>query len=278
MRRAAVVTSRVVAKRGGLNPDCCSVGWDQLCVDLAVELCGLFVYDCANPGPPNDCAVNAAVLAAGDNEAFNNTNANTDGPPTNCSYGKDLWYLVQASETGPLTVELLTPGWDSTLAIYVLGPKPTFDPNDLPYLLVGCVDVRGPGGRVLKLIDADEGFFYLVQLAGFDNGGGPGVRRGTIALRGPVNSDPCCAYDQATGPVRLPTDYPCPDVWASRATLSSAARMPATPAHLLQRSELHAEPALRRGSVCVELVVPDPLSRSHLSRQLDVHRRGLPQQ
>lgn len=169
------------------NPDCCSTGWDQTCVDLAVKLCGLFIYDCpAVPGAPaNNCATAAASLTCGaEAVAFNTTNATTDGPPNaGCTYGKDIWYILQFDGVGggELELDVNTPTFDSTVALYALGASPTFDPNDLPNLFIGCVDANGPGGEAVVLIDAVEGDWYLIQVAGFDGGQGAESGAGDIS-------------------------------------------------------------------------------------------------
>lgn len=172
------------------DPSCCDSAWTSDCVDLAVALCGLFIYDCVSPGgaPSNDCATNPAPIACGaEAVAFNTTNAGTDGPPgTGCTNGKDIWYLVQFGEQGggELEVAINTPGWDSTLSLYGLGATPVFDPSNLPNLLIGCLD--GPdgmsGGEALVLIDAVEGDYYLIQVAGFDDGSGADFGTGNINI------------------------------------------------------------------------------------------------
>lgn len=169
------------------DPSCCDSAWTTDCVDLAVALCGLFIYDCVSPGgaPANDCATSPAAIACGaEAVAFNTTNAGTDGPPTTCQYGKDIWYLVNFDEIGggELQIDLATPGFDSTIAIYGLGASPVFDPGNLPNLFIGCVDVLGVGGETAVLIDAVEGEYYLIQVAGFDPGTGPESGAGTISL------------------------------------------------------------------------------------------------
>ncbi|HMN96449.1 MAG TPA: PPC domain-containing protein [Phycisphaerales bacterium] len=168
------------------DPSCCDSSWTSDCVDLAVQLCGLFVYVCNSPGgaPANDCATSPATIACGATAvAFNTTFAGTDGPPnTQCAYGKDIWYITQFNEVGggELEVVVNTPGWDSTIALYALGASPAFDPSDLPNLFIGCVDIFAAGGEGLVLIDAAEGEYYLIQVAGFDPGTGPEFGTGDI--------------------------------------------------------------------------------------------------
>lgn len=170
------------------NPDCCTTGWDQSCVDLAVKLCGLFIYDCVSPGgaPANDCATNPATIACGATAvAFNTTNAGTDGPPNaQCTYGKDIWYVIQFDQVGggELQIDVNSATWDSTIALYALGASSTFDPNTLPALFVGCVDVQGDGFETAVLVDAVEDDYYLIQIAGFDAGSGPDFGTGDINI------------------------------------------------------------------------------------------------
>ncbi|MFO0874063.1 MAG: LamG-like jellyroll fold domain-containing protein [Phycisphaerales bacterium] len=137
-------------------------------------------YTCPPGGPVNDCAVNATPMEFGDSLAFNTSTANTDGPTNfQCSYGKDVWYLVQAPDDGELTIVVATPSFDSTVAVYYLGANPDFDPSTLPLLFTGCVDAEGPGGE-MAVFPGAAGVYYLVQVAGFKSGGVAQSGLGTV--------------------------------------------------------------------------------------------------
>lgn len=166
---------------GGL-PSCCDTAWDQFCADYADLFCNIFVYNCDAPVVANDCATDAETLLPDTVVAFDNTGANTDGPVTNCDYGADLWWKVLAPDSGEMTVTVNSPGWDSTIAIYALGTSPTFDPQELPNLLIGCVDVQGEGGEVAVLLDAEGGEYYLIQIGGWAPGGIPEQGAGDLEV------------------------------------------------------------------------------------------------
>jgi len=161
-------------------PECCTVAWDETCVFFAESDCGIFTYTCDAPVTANDCATAATTLAIDSTLTFNNTGANTDGPPTACDYGADLWYVVKAPDDGELQIDVSSPGWDSTVALYALGITPTFAPENLPSLLIGCVDALGEGGEALVLIDAVADEYYLVQVGGFITGGVPQTGEGDV--------------------------------------------------------------------------------------------------
>lgn len=173
----------------GFNPFCCLTAWDADCVTLAVDQCGLFLYNCQSPGgaPSNDCATNPRSVSVGQTGILvSNGSAGTDGPGPavglcGSAMGKDLWYRVQAPGNGALTVSMCastTPG-DSVMEIYGLGTNPAMDAaraQTLPDLFIGCVDdtcgTTG-GTEALTLIDAVEGEYYLVRIGGFyDNAAG----------------------------------------------------------------------------------------------------------
>ena len=170
----------------GVFPDCCSTGWDQTCVDLVYTECtGYFLYSCVNPVPANDCATSPTLISGDSVVAFNNTNANNDGPGfgDDCPSGgsgnnesnHDVWYRLNAVANGDFFVS--TCGqmlFDSKIAIYDLGTNPsTFNYNSLPLARIDCNDA-GPGNCVNETSDGSEltvvvqaGRTYLVCLAGF---------------------------------------------------------------------------------------------------------------
>jgi len=167
----------------GFNPFCCLTGWDADCVTLAVDQCGLFLYNCQPPAgaPSNDCATNPRNISVGQTGVLvTNTNAGTDGPGPavglcDSAIGKDLWYRIQAPGNGALTVSMCasTTVGDSVMEIYGLGTDPTMNAaraQTLPDLFIGCVDdtcgTTG-GTEALTLIDAVEGEYYLIRIGGF---------------------------------------------------------------------------------------------------------------
>ncbi|MFO0872525.1 MAG: hypothetical protein U0575_00950 [Phycisphaerales bacterium] len=160
------------------NSDCCAIAWDEFCVDVAVRICGVFVYDCPSVAgaPANDCAAAAIPIACGATIAFDNTNATTDGPPENeCAYGKDIWYILQFDQPGggEIQIDLATPTFDATVGVYALGPTPTFDPQHLPELFIGCIDLEPAGFETMVAPNAVFGDYYLIQIGGFAPTGQP---------------------------------------------------------------------------------------------------------
>ncbi len=75
----------------------------RFCVVAAIDICGLYVYDCPSGGPANDCPTNATVVESGDSLAFNTTNANTTAPDGCEGYDPtlyfDVWYQFNAPPT-----------------------------------------------------------------------------------------------------------------------------------------------------------------------------------
>lgn len=175
-----------------LDPFCCAAAWDLACVDVAAAFCKPN-NPCPPGGPVNDCAVSATPMSPGDSLGFDSSTANTDGPPNfQCTYGKDVWYLIQAPVDGEFTITLDTPSFDSTLAVYYLGKNSDFDPADLFLLFTGCVDARGPGGETATFPTV-AGVYYLLQVAGFNSGSGPASGPGLIAINPPLpTSCPAC--------------------------------------------------------------------------------------
>lgn len=172
----------------GIFPDCCDVGWDQTCVDLAVSQCGIFVYTCTNPGPANDCAINATVVTASGSYPFNNNGANMDGPddnPTSCNSGNvffysDVWWKFTAQANGFASFSTCgTVPFDSKLAVYDMGTNPgafNFDSLKDAFLScnddgTNCLESDGVTPYASFLEQAVEvGHTYLVRLGSYDFG------------------------------------------------------------------------------------------------------------
>lgn len=175
----------------GFNPFCCLTAWDASCVTLAVDQCGLFLYNCQSPAgaPSNDCAINPRDITIGQTGVVvANAAAGTDGPGPAVglcasAIGKDLWYRIQVPANGALTVSMCasSPAGDSAMELYGLGTNPTMDAaraQTLPDLFIGCVDDScgtNGGTEALTLIDAVAGQYYLIRIGGFYDSaaGGP---------------------------------------------------------------------------------------------------------
>ena len=166
-----------------VNPLCCDIGWDATCVSLATTPssaggCGIFLYNCT-PGTPanapaNDCAIAGATCALNVSYAFNNANANTDGPNDgSCAAetAKDVWFVVQATANGNLYCTATTPGFDCVLSAYNLGISSSLaDGETLPSIFIGCVDNAGIGGEA-AYAGATGGSYYLWRIGIWGNPG-----------------------------------------------------------------------------------------------------------
>lgn len=138
------------------NPICCEVGWDQGCVDLAVELCGYYSCPAVAGAPVNNCATSPTTIpSVSSSRTFTTVGATTDGPVTDgalCNSGSDnffgdIWYKVSPIANGSMTISTCdTVSFDNKLAVYNLGASPaTFDYNLLSTVLVGCNDDGASG-------------------------------------------------------------------------------------------------------------------------------------
>lgn len=164
---------------------CCDTGWDADCLQLAVELCGVFIYNCPAGGPTNDCAGNAMVVNDGDVKAYNTTTANTDGPPeAGCNSGnadlpvhKDVWYRFTAAANGFASASNCNDGtFDSKIAIYDVGDWSQFDPQLLPDYFVACNEdcPDDPLYNSAQTFATNVGRTYLVRLGGYEGQNGTG--------------------------------------------------------------------------------------------------------
>ena len=174
-----------------INPLCCDLGWDAQCVSTAVQACGIFLYNCNQGTPGNDCAINATLVSASGSYPFSSVGANTDGPPSTpgatCSSGSDLfdndvWFKFQAAANGVLSVSSCgASSYDNKLAVYDAGTNiAAYDYNTLPTSLVGCND-DGAGGTCYMTgtatpyasalsISVNVGHWYLVRNGSFTSG------------------------------------------------------------------------------------------------------------
>ena len=166
---------------------CCSSSWDSSCVQYAIALCGIFEYNCDNPGPQsNDCATSPAQAENGVVYAFDTTGANTDGPEeigcgsaeSDLPIWSDLWYTIDAEVDGFMTATCcLDANFDTKIAVYNAGPiGSTFDPENLPDSFVGCnEDCDDPDFFSSELVvSVTAGNQYLVRLGGYAQAVGTG--------------------------------------------------------------------------------------------------------
>jgi hypothetical protein len=184
-------------------PDCCSVQWDQSCIDQGVVDCGLFQYACdANASPaPNDCVGNYVYVNIGQGEAalvdFDNTDALTDGPNDvvnlcGSPMGRDLWYLVgptpAAGNIGLSMCGTGTAGDTVMNFFYDASYNPSLgigDPALLPDQYIGCsddecdddgdgeTDVGGPSEGTI--VYAPAGTYVLLRVGTWYDGGPEGA-------------------------------------------------------------------------------------------------------
>jgi hypothetical protein len=165
--------------------------------------------------PINDSCANAAAISMGAT-AFDNTNADTDGPnePNNCvvsnytNIGSDLWYRFTAECSGNLTVSTCGTAFDTKIGAYAACPSG-------PGQLLACSDDDGGCNLGSQFtMPVVGGNTYLIRVGGFNAAQGAG----TLTLSGlncgpqpPANDD--CANAQwlaagtrANGTTTLATD------------------------------------------------------------------------
>ncbi len=172
------------------DPFCCAVEWDVMCVDEASvsPACTGASYSCAGveSGVANDCAPYCLELAPFSSVAFDTSNATTDGPPTDCDYGKDIWYCVMAPGIGQLTASVSDAAFDPIVALYDVGANTAFDPDQLAEFLLQCGNARTDGDETITLRTTKAGAVYLIQVAGAASslpGQMPGSGTGTLRVR-----------------------------------------------------------------------------------------------
>ncbi|MCA9284616.1 MAG: proprotein convertase P-domain-containing protein [Phycisphaerales bacterium] len=169
------------------NPDCCDFEWDEFCAEIAIDLCGIYIYQCDAPISANDCAAGATEVFVDDVVDFDSTGANTDGPPQpECGSGagfeqidSDLWYYWQSTGDGVFTASTcqLTQ-YDTKIAMYDLGDETpdTFDPNTLPDRFIGCNEDCGDEFFASDLqVAVESNHNYLIRCGGYSGASGPGT-------------------------------------------------------------------------------------------------------
>jgi len=183
---------------------CCTVEWDTGCVALAIDVCGLFIYTCPPGGPVNDCATNPTVVTPGQSLPFNTTFANTTAPAGCEAYDpplwKEVWYRFDAAELTVFTATTCnTANFDTKMRAYNIGSG-TFNPDDLPELLIACNDDGSPDCEnftsTLSFI-VTPGNSYLIALGGYLDESGTGTVAFSVlgGCEGPginlVEDEPC---------------------------------------------------------------------------------------
>jgi len=199
------------------NPDCCNVAWDATCIDVGVQECGLFVYECVtNASVPNDCAGSAAFIDASVlpiTFGFDASQATNDGPNNVnalCSSNttRDVWYVVgPLPYDGELRASMCELGntGDAVLSMYALGldadtgaPISSLaDGSTLPNLYIGCrddvcdddgdgqLDFGGPAG--INMLGVASGEYYLIRIGSFLDAGQDPNDPTIAGLTGSVN-------------------------------------------------------------------------------------------
>ncbi|MDZ4830909.1 MAG: hypothetical protein SGJ09_12015 [Phycisphaerae bacterium] len=136
-----------------VDPFCCDVSWDAVCVDEADDFgaCARFAADCPIvPGEPfNNCSLRYLLVEDLALLLFDSTGATTDGPTTDCAYAHDIWFGVDSIDGGRLTVEVTGASFNPVIAIYDIGTHPSFDPSDLPSDLLQCGNAQSGGDEVV---------------------------------------------------------------------------------------------------------------------------------
>ena len=181
---------------------CCDEAWDESCVAIAVDACGIFVYECTDPAIDNDCATNATVVDVSGGAAsfsFDSTGANTDGPDQpECGSGvgnepiyNDHWYVVTAPGDGFLTASTCEQTeYDTKIAVYNVGDYSSFDPTQLENLFVGCNEDCGDIFFASEIVlEVEEGTDYLIRIGGFVEGVDSGPGDATVSF------DPLPSYE-----------------------------------------------------------------------------------
>jgi len=178
-----------------VDPVCCESAWDDLCVDLAVDLCEL-------EGPINDLCEDATEIPLG-STPFSTRLAATDGGelPTSCDEGfgvlldADVWFLHVAECEGLLQVQTCGfDAFDTRIAVYEGGCDDG--------TVIACNDqapLCTPAGASRLLAPVVCGETYLIRVGGFKNATGEATL--TLACFEEPCSSPCPADLDGDGTV-----------------------------------------------------------------------------
>ncbi|MHC5003326.1 MAG: serine hydrolase [Planctomycetota bacterium] len=137
-----------------VEPFCCTVAWDALCVATAIELCGL--------GQPNDDCADAEPFT-GNTELARFRNASSDGSShPGCGWDaefiKDVWFTYTAQCDGQLEIEALA-GFESWVAVYDLAPCPVTGDD-----LIDCHQFGPDAVDEIFPVCAEAGRTYLIRV------------------------------------------------------------------------------------------------------------------
>jgi hypothetical protein len=173
----------------GLDPFCCDVAWDGLCVTAATQNC--FVEPPANDNCADRLAIGEVCLLD-----FTTIGATTDGPAHGAcidvagdgSVNQDIWYNYTASCTGNATISLCGSLYDTKLAVY--SGNNCADLTDLT--LIACND-DACGLQSEVVIAVTAGSVYKVRIGGF----GAAVGNGTLTITN--DGAPCGGGSGCTG-------------------------------------------------------------------------------
>jgi hypothetical protein len=168
-----------------VEPFCCDIEWDSSCVSIAVDVCGIYQYECVAPAYANDCATSPTMMSNGQVLAFNTVGANTDGPDApECGSGDDdlpiwgdLWYMIEVADEATVTMTCCNlADFDTKIAMYSAGAiGDPIDPSTLPDDIIGCnEDCDDPDFFSSELISTVPAGQYLVRVGGFLDARGTG--------------------------------------------------------------------------------------------------------
>lgn len=184
-----------------IEPLCCSLQWDDTCVQTAISLCA--------PPPANDFCENATVVTEG-STPFTTFAATASGPtvPAVCNEGvdvntKDIWFRYTPAKDA--VVSFTTCGaaltFDSAMAVYKAGSNGCANMT-----LLSCDDDASgaclPSFASRVQVGVDCGVTYLIRIGGDY---GEGTLTISFVTSGPACPPPCVADLDGNGNVG-PTD------------------------------------------------------------------------
>jgi hypothetical protein len=147
--------------------------------------CDIGAYEFVSAGPPNDDCAAAPVLPGPGVYPFNNTGANTDGPPDACFSGlpgqdNDIWYTYYADCRGTTTIELFAAGFDQLITIYD-GPCPQAGGV---FLTCGVAPAGAQHSVTLVHVNGQQ---FTIRIGGVAGQQGPGVFGVTLTCECPAD-------------------------------------------------------------------------------------------
>ncbi|MFO0874155.1 MAG: hypothetical protein U0575_09310 [Phycisphaerales bacterium] len=148
---------------------CCSVVWDRICADEAIEKCAVCTPNPVGAPANNDCA--GAVEVTDGQTVFSTLNANSAGPshPGACIIGADVWFTYHATTPGAVRVSLCGSDFDTMLAVY---DNDWCDLSD--DTLVACNDNACGTASQLTFVAGACGEGFLIRVGGWNSDSGAG--------------------------------------------------------------------------------------------------------